>query len=76
MYNQMFSYHFLTNIFFWIAFIVLITYLICILNIKKSSKTLKELLDERLAKGEITKEEYDEIIKILKDSEGKKDESQ
>ncbi|WP_197972039.1 SHOCT domain-containing protein [Nitrosophilus labii] len=61
------------NLVFWLAFIALIVYLIVILKIKSNIKTPKDILDERLAKGEIDKDEYKSLLETLKGKEnGKK----
>ncbi len=61
------------NLVFWLAFIALITYLIVVMKIKSNIKTPKDILDERLAKGEIDKDEYKSLLDTLKGKEnGKK----
>ncbi len=49
----------------WIVFIIVIGMIIYLLFANK--KTPKDILDERFAKGEISKEEYEEALKALKD---------
>lgn len=58
-------FHSFGMIFFWLIFIAVI-----VLVIKasiKNNKTAMDILDERLAKGKITKEEYNELKKKLEE---------
>jgi len=72
MYNGYgFIYMIIAQILFFIITIGLII-LIIRGSKRESNKKPKGILDERLVKGDITKKEYEAILKIIRDSEVKK----
>ena len=61
-----FMYMIIAQILFFVVTIILIIWFV---KNNKSDKTPKEILNIRLASGEITKKKYDEILNIITNSE-------
>lgn len=51
----------------WIIPILIFALIIYLIVGNKNQKSPKDILDERFAKGEISKKEYEEALKVLKD---------
>jgi len=63
------TYMIITQVLFFIVTIGLISWFV---KNSKQNNIPKQTLDRRLASGEITKKEYDSLLKTIMDSEGKK----
>ena len=63
------SSYYLNSIFVLVSYLLIIASTIILLSIKKTSKNFSiEILDERLSKGEISIEEYQNLNRVLKES--------
>ncbi|BCD60383.1 MULTISPECIES: SHOCT domain-containing protein [unclassified Nitratiruptor] len=51
----------------WICIVILFAIVFYFAKRNSDKKDAKSILDERFAKGEISKEEYEEVLKTLKD---------